>query len=115
MPIIVSYVNGQRDIVDGENWRQLDQATARLGEVILTDKEDGHKITAVKSNVVKTDEFTKEAWEEKLKKAQEVRAKQLADELVTAEAQAKRTANEVWARKPWPVRLFIRKPFPEVV
>ncbi|MEN6560882.1 MAG: hypothetical protein ABFD52_08925 [Acidobacteriota bacterium] len=42
-------------------------------------------------------------------------SKQLADELVTAEAQAKRTANEVWARKPWPVRLFVKKPFPDVV
>ena len=63
MPIIVHYAGVQPDVVKGENWKQLDEATARLGQIYLSDLGDGHRIIVNKAAWVKVDEVSQEKWD----------------------------------------------------
>ena len=76
MPIVVRYVDGSHDIVEGESVRKLDQDTARLGVVELKTIPEGHRIIAFKSNVTRFVEIPQAAWDaqKEAQRAREVEA-----------------------------------------
>ena len=87
MPLIVTYLNPNMrpDLIEGENWKQLDEASPRMGTINLKSLADGHKIIVNKSAVAKVDEFTVEAWQ-KLKDEEEAAAAAQAKARSDAEA-----------------------------
>jgi len=64
MPLVIHYPGVRPDIVKGESWKQLDESTAKLGQVYMHDLEDDHRIIANKSNWIKVDEYTEKRWQE---------------------------------------------------
>jgi hypothetical protein len=90
MPIIVHYGNNMRpDVVNGESWKQLDQATAKSGMIYLTDLGDGHRIIVNKAAWVRVDEIPQEKWDANV----EAQKKQQQDQLKSqAETKARAAA-----------------------
>ena len=98
MPIVVRYVDGSHDIVEGESIRKLDQDTARLGAVELKTIPEGHRIIAFKSNVTRFIEIPQEAWDAQkaAQRAHEVEAHRKSEADAAAKAaEARRFGNRV--------------------
>jgi hypothetical protein len=82
MPIILSYISGRQRLVEGENWKQLDESTPRSGTVNLRSIPEGRRIIAIKSSLAEIEEIPQAVWDadvEAQKKAGEEQEKTRAE------------------------------------
>ncbi len=129
--IIVEYKNGQKEAVLGETDRDWELMN-RQGKIYAT-MPNGHGKIIYREDVRAVELFPKVEWdkgieEHKTKKEAEEREQKAAKELreknaaeakaradqTAADLAAQKRANVAWRRKFVLVRLFTRKPFPEV-
>jgi hypothetical protein len=78
MPIIVTYLTGRQDIVEGESWARLDQDSPRLGTINLKTIQDGTRIIVNKSAVAKVEEIPPSIWDKRMADFQKAQAEELA-------------------------------------
>ena len=87
MPIIITYLFGAQEIVEGESWKQLDENTPKLGVINLRSIADGHRIIVTKSAVAKVEEIPQAVWDANIEAQKKVKEEQ---EKARAEVEAKR-------------------------
>jgi len=64
--ILVTYLNGQKRLVQAQSWRQLDSESAPLGAILLTKSESGGKLYAIKSAIQEVEEIPQATWDAKV-------------------------------------------------
>jgi hypothetical protein len=88
MPIILSYISGRQRLVEGENWKQLDESTPRAGTVNLRSIPEGRRIIAIKSSLEEIEEIPQAVWDANIQKQKD------AEEAAAAEQAKKRSDDE---------------------
>lgn len=118
--IIITFVGGGERLIKGTTLKQLDQETARLGQINFTTNKDGYPFgechgIAFKSNIADIVEVPDAVFDARVEaqKAQAELKKQVDAKKAKDVVDRKLAANAAWRSKPLS-RLFTKKPFPEV-
>ena len=98
MPIALLYLNGRQRIVEGESWKQLNNAHSDvMGTINLRRIEDGGKITIIKSALCEVEEFTQAAWDKMIEDEKKARADVEAKRKAEQDARDKKAAKDLAA------------------
>ena len=106
MPIVITYLYGSVDHVEGESWAKLDADSPRLGTINLKSLRDGHRIIVNKNSISKVEEFPQAVWDSEIAEHK----KREADERTIQVRQHAQSQISQWNRQPWWKKVFRKCP-----